>query len=131
GASTIARDITERRRLDRLRDEMLDRERQARADAMLARDRLAFLAEVGTLLTSSLDYEETLERAVHVALPRLGDYCTVLVTQEDGSLRLAACGHVDAEQEAFVRSIAHQFVEQPGGIPTFSAGILRTGRSRI
>src|SRR5439155_17063565 len=45
GASTIARDITERRRLDRARDELLDRERQARADAVVARDRLAFLAE--------------------------------------------------------------------------------------
>src|SRR5262249_11997408 len=83
GASKIARDIGERRRGERQREELIERERLARDEAIGARDRLAFLAEVGALLTSSLDYAETLDRAVHLALPRLGDYCAVFV-QDDG-----------------------------------------------
>ena len=66
-----------------------------REAAIAARDGLAFLAEVGVLLTSSLDYEETLDRAVHLALPRLGDYCNVVIQDEHGQLRHVAWGHVD------------------------------------
>jgi hypothetical protein len=51
GASKIARDISERRRAERLRDELVERERSARDEAIMARDRLAFLADVGAVLT--------------------------------------------------------------------------------
>jgi PAS domain S-box-containing protein len=95
GASKIARDITDRRRAERVREDLLERERRALAEAVAARDRLAFLADISALLTSSLDYQETLDRAVHLALPRLGDYCNVLVEDEHGQLRHAAWGHVD------------------------------------
>ena len=131
GASTIMRDITDRRRIDRLRDELLERERTARAEAVAARDRLAFLAEVGALLTSSLDYEETLERAVHLALPRLGDYCTVIVQDENGVMRHVASGHVDRAKEPFLRDVARSLVERPGDVPTFTADVAATGRTRI
>jgi PAS domain S-box-containing protein len=87
GASKIARDIGERKRAERQRDELIDRERLAHEEGNAARDRLAFLADVGTVLTSSLDYQETLDRAVHLALPRFGDYCTVFVQDEHGVLR--------------------------------------------
>src|SRR5207253_10843024 len=73
GASKIARDISERRRIDRMRADLIERQRVASEEALQARDRLLFLSEVGALLASSLDYEETLDRAVHLALPRLGD----------------------------------------------------------
>ena len=76
GASKIARDVSERRRIERMRAELVDRQRVTSGEALEARDRLSFLSEVGVLLTSSLDYEETLDRAVHLALPRLGDYAT-------------------------------------------------------
>src|SRR5207248_6959797 len=102
GASMIARDITERRRLDRFRDELLDRERAARAEAVSARDRLAFLAEVSALLTSSLDYETTLDKAVHLAIPRLADYCAVVVHDEKAGLRHVASAHVDKAKEPVV-----------------------------
>src|SRR5207244_4572264 len=91
GASKVARDITERLRLDRVQKEL--------------RDHLEFLAEVGAQLTSSLDYEATLDRAVHIALPRLGDYCNVLVQDEHGVLRHAAWGHVIREKEAILRQL--------------------------
>src|SRR5207249_8335889 len=73
GASKIARDITERLRQEVLRAELLEREQAARAEAVAARERMSFLAEVSGILSSSLDYEESLGPAVHIALPRLGD----------------------------------------------------------
>ena len=130
GASKIARDITERRRNERFRDELLDRERVARAEAVSARDRLAFLAEVSALLTS-LDYEETLEKAVHLALPRLGDYCTVVVQDEQGAMRHVASGHVDRTKEAIVRDMARHFVEHPTDVFTLAADVAKTGRTRV
>jgi PAS domain S-box-containing protein len=131
GTSKIARDIAERRRLDHIRDELLDRERAARAEAVLARDRLAFLADVSALLISSLDYEETLDRAVHLAIPRLGDYCTVLVHDENAVLRHVASGHVDRAKEPVVREMVRMLLEERGDLPTFAAEVAKTGRLRL
>src|SRR5262249_45275865 len=111
GASKIGRDITERRRADRLREELLQRGRPALSPAVAARDRFAFVAEVGALLSTSLNYTETVDRAVHLALPRLGDYCTVLVEDEQGHLRRVATGHVDPTKEPAVRELVRRLIE--------------------
>jgi PAS domain S-box-containing protein len=116
GASKIGRDITDRRR--------------ALTEAMAARDRLAFLAEVSALLASSLDYQETLDRAVHLALPRLGDFCNVLVEDEQGHLRHVAWGHVDRAKEPAVRELVRRVLEavpRPD-IPTFAEVVMKTGK---
>lgn len=130
GASKIAHDITDRRRAERVREELLERERRALAEAVAAGDRLAFLAEISALLTSSLDYQETLDRAVHLALPRLGDYCNVLVEDEHGQLRHAAWGHVDRAKEPAVRDLVRLILEAPnrGGVPTFSDIVMKTAK---
>ena len=54
-----------------------------------ARATLEFLAEATRLMVSSLDPDEVLRRLVELAVPRLGDWCAVMV-EEDGMLRLAA-----------------------------------------
>jgi PAS domain S-box-containing protein len=130
GASKIARDITDRRRAERVREELLERERHALAEAVAAGDRLAFLAEISALLTSSLDYQETLDRAVHLALPRLGDYCNVLVEDEHGHLRHVAWGHVDRAKEPAVRDLVRLVLEAPnrGGVPTFADVVMKTAK---
>jgi len=133
GASKIARDISERSRVDRMREELLSRERGARAEATAARDRLAFLSEVSALLTSSLDYAETLDRAVHLALPRLGDYSTVFVQDEHGLLRHVTSGHVVREREPIIRKLAVMLVETPGrlGVPSFAETVMKSGKTIV
>jgi PAS domain S-box-containing protein len=131
GASKISRDISERRRQERLQRELLDRERISSAEATAARDRVGFLSEISAVLGSSLDFQETVDNAVRLALPTLGDYCTVLVQDENGALSLVACAHVVREQEAIVRAAARLLAEPTSDIPSFSAQILRTGVSRI
>jgi PAS domain S-box-containing protein len=133
GASKIARDITERRRAERLREEILARERQARADAVAAGDRLAFLAEVSAVLTSSLDYRETLDRAVHVALPRLGDFCNVLV-DEDRQLRHVAWAHVVPQKEDVMRELVGRLAKTGPGrayVPTFYDPVMKAARPLV
>jgi PAS domain S-box-containing protein len=132
GASKIAREITDRKRAQRTQEHLLERERTALAEAAAVRDRLAFLSEVAAILGSSLDYERTLDNAVHLALPRLGDYCTVLVQDDAGAMKLVACGHVRRDQEPLIRGIAERFVEQTtDDVPTLSAEIIRTGQPRL
>jgi PAS domain S-box-containing protein len=133
GASKNARDITDRKRAERAREELLERERRARAEAVEARDRLAFIAEVSTLLGASLDYVNTLEQAVHLALPRRGDYCNVMLQDEQGQLKHVAAGHVVREKEAIVRELAVRAIEKKGlsTIPTFAEAIVESGRTRV
>jgi PAS domain S-box-containing protein len=131
GVSTIVRDIAERRRAESIREELLRRETGARAEAVAARDRLAFLAEVSALLATSLDYEETVDRAVHLALPRLGDYSNVLVQDESGSLRHVASGHVVSEKESIVRDVARRIFERGADAPTFAEEVMKRGRTLV
>jgi PAS domain S-box-containing protein len=133
GASKIARDITERLRVERQHDALLEREQRARAEADAASDRLAFLAEVTAVLTSSLDYDQTLDRAVHLALPRLGDYCSVFVQGDHGRLHHAAHGHVVREQEALVRDLVTRLLEDPAsrGVASLASVIMKTGQRLV
>jgi PAS domain S-box-containing protein len=133
GASKIARDISEQRRQEQFREELLARERAAREDATAARDRIQFLSEISALLTSSLDYDATLDRAVHVALPRLGDFCNVLVQDDHGQLRLAACGHVLPAKEPLVRELASKLLESPVGrsVPTVASEVMRSAKTAV
>jgi PAS domain S-box-containing protein len=133
GASKIARDIGDRVRVERLREELIERERIAHDEALAARDRLAFLADVGVLLSSSLDYQETLDRAVHLALPRLGDYCNVLVQEENGGLRHPACGHVVRDKEPILRELTRRVLAAPTrlGFPMFPDAVMKSGKTLI
>ena len=130
GASKIARDISERRRSERLREELGERERQARLEAVAARDRLAFLSEVGERLTTTLDYEQTLDRAVRLAIPRLGDYCNVLLDDEHGQMQHVAWAHVDREREPVLRELALHLIESPTR-PSLAAAVLKSGKTKV
>src|SRR5262249_11972605 len=46
-----------------------------------------FLAEVGAVLTSTLDYEETLTNIAQLAVRDLADFCSVDVVDQDGNVR--------------------------------------------
>jgi PAS domain S-box-containing protein len=132
GASKIARDITQRRREERLRDELTEKERIAREEALAVRERLSFLAEVGTLLGASLDYSETLDRAVHLALPRLGDYCNVVIEDEGGRVRHAAWGHVDRGKEPLLRELVTRLLDsERSASVTMATAIMTTGKSVV
>jgi PAS domain S-box-containing protein len=108
GASTIARNITEQKR---------------------AEGRLAFLAEAGNALSSSLDYETTLERFAHLAVESLADYCLIDIVTDDGAVRRVTTAHRDPALDALTGELRRfpPDLSKLEGIPK----VLRTGKSEV
>ncbi|WP_394821683.1 ATP-binding protein [Pendulispora albinea] len=69
------------------------------SEGRLEEARRSFLAEATAELSSSLDYEKTLETVARLAVPRIADGCAVYVGGPDESLRRIAFAHVDPGAE--------------------------------
>jgi PAS domain S-box-containing protein len=100
----------------------------ARAEAEAAREREAFLAEASALLAESLDYRSTLARVARLAVPRLADWCSVDVPDEDHPELQFVVAHVDPNKV----ELAHEFrrrypppADARAGVPN----VMRTGQS--
>ncbi len=91
--------------------------------------RLAFLAEAGAVLVSSLDYEETLQRVAHLAVPRIADWCTVHVIENGAPNRLAVA-HADP---AMVEYALEYSARYPEGLheDRGMGKVLRTGEPEV
>lgn len=109
GVQGIARQIAERRRVEGERARRLDSERRARERAEAGQRRWRFLAEAGSLLASSLDYETTLKTIARLAVPTLADYVTIDMRVDGGGIRRVETAHVDAEKERIAWEIARRY----------------------
>ncbi len=58
----------------------------------------AFLAEVSSILASSLDYEQTLRNVAELAVPDVADWCAVDLLDEEGDRRPVAIAHTDPDR---------------------------------
>lgn len=124
------RDITERREAEESRARLLEAEQRARAQAEDVRHRLLFLAEASQLLSSSLDYRATLAKLANLAVPRLADWCSIDVVEQDGSIRQLAVAHVDPEKARWAEEYRRRnpvLLDAPYGV----GRVLRTGRSEL
>jgi PAS domain S-box-containing protein len=77
GAATIARDITERKRIEREQ---------------------GFLAEMSTVLDRTLDYQATLQSIVELLVPTLADYCIIYLVDTDGVYKQVAARHREPDK---------------------------------
>jgi signal transduction histidine kinase len=68
----------------------LEKEQAARRAAEAAQLRLELLADASASIAGSLDFDDTIERAARMALPRFAQHAGVFLADEDGTLRLAA-----------------------------------------
>ncbi len=100
----VQNDITERKRAEEERDLLLAREQLARAEAVSARKRLSLLASAGAMLSSSLEYSETLHTITRIVVPEIADWCLVDV-EENGVVRQAAEAHADQRLEALLHAL--------------------------
>jgi PAS domain S-box-containing protein len=64
-------------------------------DRREAERRVAFLANAGVILASSLDYETTFGNLVRVSVPEIADWCAAHILEEDGRIRCVALIHRD------------------------------------
>ena len=126
----VVENISERKKAEEERDMLLGREQLARAEAVAARQRLALLAAAGPTLSTSLDYEETLEGITRLVVPELADWCLLDIVEEDGRVNQLAAAHADPEKEELLQKLLkhRRFGESdPGSV----AEVLRTGRSLL
>jgi hypothetical protein len=57
-----------------------------RHEAEVARERMTFLAEVSAILSSSLDYQATLDSMANLVVPGLCDWCAIQMPSADNTL---------------------------------------------
>ena len=124
------RDITSRKEIERERATLLVRERDSRRAAEAAERQTAFIAEVGTVFDTALDYRQALEELARIAVPQLGDWCVIDVLEEDGSIARYAVAHANAERQALVEELRDIYPADPDagqGLPL----AIRTGESQL
>jgi hypothetical protein len=83
-------------------------------------ERTFFLFELSRLLGSSLANDRMLSRIARLAVPLLGDLCAIDLQDADGTLRRAACAHVDATKEGVAYEARARYgfsATAPGGVP--------------
>jgi PAS domain S-box-containing protein len=127
----VCQDITERARAEEERNQLLEREQQARAVAEAAERRAAMLAEASRALSSSLNHEEVVHKAVWVGLSSgLAEGCVLLLLEGTERPMRIEVAHVEPDQEAWARAILERNppeLEDSGG----AVRVVRTGRAEF
>src|SRR3954471_23185652 len=90
---------------------------------------LQFLADAGRILGGSLDWEETFPQIARMVASTIADWCAIEVLDEDGTPRLAAFAHRDAEKQELGEDLARRYpsADQRGRL----RGALASGRSEL
>ena len=105
----IIRDVTAHKKAEEERNSLLDRERQAREWAERATRRMFVLEEASSVLSTSLDYEATLDRITEVFVPNLADWCLVNVVDEGGAASRVTQAHADPDKERLLQEMEDKF----------------------
>ncbi|MEP0888565.1 MULTISPECIES: PAS domain S-box protein [unclassified Leptolyngbya] len=122
-------DITQRKQVEEQRSTLIQ-EQAARLAAETAQQQSAFLAEVSAVLSSSLDYEQTLQSVADLAVPRVADWCSVDLVSDDRIISRVAVAHTDPEKVKFAWEVVQRFppsLDNNYGI----AQVIKSGRSEI
>src|SRR3954451_3213769 len=90
-------------------------------------DSLRFLADATNLLSSSLEYEVTLERVADLAVSKIADWCVVEIADRTGHAPVAIA-HTDPEKAELVREFRRRYTPPEGG---YVGDAIRTGESTI
>lgn len=92
-----------------------------------ARQQAAFLAEAGTILSSSLDYERTLRELARIAVPRIADWCAIDIADGEDTLQRLEVAHVDPDKVQLAYELQRDYParrEAEGG----AYGVYRSGQ---
>lgn len=87
---------------------------------------LHFLGDASKILTSSLDYEDTLRKIAEIAVPDIADWCSVEMYDELSGFKQVAVAHKDpkkVKQAKEYRKAAPPDIDAPTGV----ARVIRTG----
>jgi hypothetical protein len=98
-------------------------------EAKEAELRQRFLAEATQVLSSSLDYDETLERVAWLSVPTFADWCAVDMF-DSGAVERVALAHVDPEKLEIGRTLG---AEYPPDLTsdTGLGAVIRSGKPEV
>jgi PAS domain S-box-containing protein len=89
-----------------------------------------FLVRASAVLSSSLDYHETLASVARLAVPTLADWCAVDIVEEGGVFERLAVEHPDPEKVPLAYEIGRRYPPDPDA-PTRLNHVLRTGEPEM
>ncbi len=116
GVVAISHDLTEHRR---------------REDALRAsEERIQFIAEVSKVLSSSLDYETTLNHLAQLIIPRFADWFVVNMLDQQGNIETITLAHKDPAKVRWAKKLQEKYPvdrDAPRGVPQ----VIRTGKSEL
>ena len=103
-------------------EDITDQKRAELAQRLLARG--------GHALSSSLNYERTLQEVADLAVPSLADWCGVSMPDRHGLIAQVAVAHSDPEKVAFARSYSQRYPSRTSD-EAGAAQVLRDGHSQL
>lgn len=105
GAATIARDITDRKRIE---------------------FEQRFLAQMSILLDRTLDYQATLQSIVELLVPTLADYCIMYIVDTDGGYKQAAARHRDPVKSQMLTGLNQIYRPDETVVPSLAVEVMRS-----
>jgi PAS domain S-box-containing protein len=101
-----------------------------RERAQSKEERATFIAEAGTRLDTSLDYETTANTLARLAVPWLADWCAVYVNGDGGVIKQLSVAHSDPAREEIAWELERRWpfhVDQPTGV----GHVMRSGQAEM
>ena len=88
------------------------------------------LSEAGKALSSSLDFQQTLQRVAQLAVPELADWCGVTLRGESDALEQVAVAHTDQRKVELARALGERYPPRIGA-PIGIGEVIRTGVAQL
>lgn len=110
--------------------ELLDEQKQLRADAQITASRSTFLAEASVALGSTLDLKATIETTTWLVVPKFADWCAIDLVGSGGRIQRLAIEHRDRDKLELANELWRRItptLEGDSGL----ARVLRSGRSEV
>jgi signal transduction histidine kinase len=95
-----------------------------------AAETLHYVAEVSRILSTSLDYEQTLDSLAHAVVPRLADWCSVEMLEDDGDVLQLALAHADPARVEWARELRRRYPPDADA-PHGARHVIRTGEPEL
>ncbi len=103
---------------------------RARRENLRLQQRMAFLAQAGLVLDSSLEFDETLHQLAEMTVPELAQIAVVDLLEDGGVIKTAVAAASDSEQARAVEEMRREHpLRLDGSHPV--ARVLRSGRSTV
>lgn len=89
-----------------------------------------YLTRATALLSSSLDYEATLDRLAKLAVPHIADWCSIDLLNEEGELKRIAVAHSDPAKIEMAHALYEKFPPRKDS-STGVWAVMRSGRAEL